>query len=159
MTLRIQDQNVIGNLYARMAPINAYIQNQTNLDRKLTELVKMRVSQINGCAYCTALHTGEALKGGERVDRLAVLAAWHEAPDWFTDRERAALLWAETLTNISDSDVSDDLYARMREEFSEKDLADLTLVIITINGTNRMARPFRAPLSHFDVPTPAAVAD
>ncbi len=159
MTLRIQDQNIIGNLYARIAPFNAYIENETNLDPKLTELVKMRVSQINGCAYCTALHTEAALNGGERLDRLTVLSAWHEAPDWFTDRERAALLWAETLTTISDSDVNDDLYALVRKEFSEKDLADLTLVVITINGTNRMATPFRAPLSHFEVPTPAAIAD
>ena len=159
MTLRIQDQNAIRSMYERIAPIQTYITTQTNLETRLVELVKMRVSQINGWAYCMTVHAQEGLKTGDRLDRYTVLSAWGETPDWFSTRERAALAWTEALTNISSSDVSDELYAQVRGEFSEKDLADLTLVIITINGTNRMATPFRAPLSHFEVPAQAAVAD
>jgi len=120
--------------------------------------VKMRASQINGCAYCMAMHTEEALKDGDRVDRFSLLSAWHEAPDWFTEREQAALLWTETLTNISTSHVTDEIYAKAREQFDEKDLADLTLLIITINGWNRIAIPFHSAPNHFEVPAPEAAA-
>lgn len=156
MTSRIQDQTSASGMYQQMTQLETYIKTQTNIEPQLVHLVKMRVSQINGCAYCMAMHTEEGLKDGDRVDRYALLSAWHEAPDWFTPRERAALTWAETLTKISTEEVTDGLYAHVREEFSEKDLTDLTLLVITINGWNRIAIPFRAEPKHFDVPVPEA---
>lgn len=158
MTSRLEDQNAASGLMQQMVQLETYIKTQTNIEPQLVHLVKMRASQINGCAYCMAMHTGEALKDGERVDRLAILSAWHEAPDWFTPRERAALTWTETLTRISTDEVTDELYAQIREEFSEKDLADLTLLVIAINGWNRFAIPFRSAPNHFEVPVPEAVA-
>ncbi|HWV22889.1 MAG TPA: carboxymuconolactone decarboxylase family protein [Thermomicrobiales bacterium] len=158
MTYRIQDQNAVKGAYQQMMQLEQYIRTQTDIEPTLIHLVKMRASQINGCAYCMAMHTEEALKDGDRVDRYALLSAWHEAPDWFTERERAALLWTETLTKISTEHVTDEMYASVREQFSEKDLADLSLLIITINGWNRLAIPFQSPPSHFDVPTEAGIA-
>jgi len=158
MTSRIQDQGAVRGLYQQMSQLETYIRTQTNIEPQLVHLVKMRASQINGCAYCMAMHTEEALKDGDRVDRFSLLSAWHEAPDWFTEREQAALLWTETLTNISTSHVTDEIYAKAREQFDEKDLADLTLLIITINGWNRIAIPFHSAPNHFEVPAPEAAA-
>lgn len=157
MTSRIQDQNAVRGLYQQMTQMETYIKTKTRIERPLVHLVKMRASQINGCAYCMSMHTEEALKDGDRVDRLALLSAWREAPDWFTTREQAALTWTEALTNISSSHVSDEMYAMVREEFDEKDLSDLTLLIITINGWNRIAIPFHTPPNHFEVPVPESV--
>jgi|GEM_PF-328641 len=158
MTPRIDDQKSFNGLYQQMMQLATYIRTETNLEPQLANLVTMRASQINGCANCMAMHAEEALKEGERVDRLSLLSAWHEAPDWFTEREQAALLWTETLTSISSTEVTDEIYAKVREQFNEKDLADLTLVVISINGWNRIAIPFRATPSHFEVPVPEAVA-
>lgn len=157
MTSRITDMSAVRGLYQQMTQLEQYLKT-TNIESTLVHLVKMRASHINGCAYCLAMHTEEALKDGERVDRLSLINAWHEAPDWFTEREQAALLWTETLTNISTSHVTDELYARVRQQFDEKDLSDLTLLIIAINGWNRVAIPFRAAPNHFDVPVPEAAA-
>jgi len=152
VTYRIQDKNAISGMYKQMTQVEHYIHHETNLDEKLIALVKMRASQINGCAYCMAMHTEEGLKAGDRVDRYALLSAWEEAEDWFTPRERAALMWTETLTKIATDKVSDEMYAKVREEFNEKDLGDLTLAIIAINGWNRIAIPFHMPPDHFEVP-------
>lgn len=157
MTSRITDMSAVSGLYQQMTQLETYLKT-TNLESQLRHLVKMRASQINGCAYCMAMHTEEALKDGDRVDRYALLSAWHEASDWFTEREQAALIWTETLTNISTSHVTDEIYARVRQEFDEKDLSDLTLLVITINGWNRIAIPFRGEPNHFEVPVPEAVA-
>ena len=156
MTFRLSDMSSARGLIQHLRGIEEYI-STTNIDPQLKHLVKMRVSQINGCAYCMSMHTEEALKDGERVDRLAVLSAWRET-DWFTPREKAALLWAETLTNISTSHVSDEIYAEVREQFSEQDLSDLTLAIIAINGWNRFAIPFGSPPNRFEVPQREEVA-
>lgn len=158
MTSRIQDPNATRGMYQQMQNLERYIRNETDIEPLLIHLVKMRASQINGCAYCMAMHTEEALKDGDRVDRYALLSAWQEAPDWFSEREQAALIWTETLTNISDGPVSDETYAKVREQFSEKELADLTLLIITINGWNRIAIPFQSPPTHFEVPKDAKSA-
>ena len=156
MTFRLSDMSSARGLIQHLRGIEEYI-STTNIDPQLKHLVKMRVSQINGCAYCMSMHTEEALKDGERVDRLAVLSAWRET-DWFTPREKAALLWAETLTNISTSHVSDEIYAEVREQFSEQDLSDLTLAVIAINGWNRFAIPFASPPNRFEVPQREEVA-
>lgn len=160
MTSRNQDKHALTGINQQMQHLERYIHNETNLGEKLIALVKMRASLINGCAFCMAMHTEEGLKAGDRVDRYALLSGWHEAESWFTPRERAALLWTEALTNISHGPVSDELYDEVREEFSEKDLADLTLAIIAINGWNRIAIPFHTPPSHFEAPIPeGATAD
>jgi AhpD family alkylhydroperoxidase len=113
------------------------------LERNLRELVKMRASQINGCAYCIDMHSKDARAGGETEQRLYALNAWRETP-FFTDRERAALAWAEAVTLLSETGVPDDVYEEAREHFDEQELVDLTWAVATINAWNRMAVSFRA---------------
>ena len=113
------------------------------LEHSLLELVKTRASQINGCAYCIDMHTKDARAAGETEQRLYALSAWRETT-FYTDRERAALDWTEALTLISENDVSDSLYSSVREQFSDEELVNLTLAIVTINGWNRLAISFRA---------------
>lgn len=112
------------------------------LDPQLLDLVKLRASQINGCAFCLDMHTADARKGGESARRLATLSAWRETP-FFTDRERAALAWTESLTNISQTHAPDEDYELLASQFSPKEMADLTLAIVTINAWNRFAIGFR----------------
>lgn len=114
------------------------------LEHRLLELVKTRASQINGCAYCLDMHTKDARTGGETEQRLYTLSAWRETP-FFSDRERAALAWTEALTCISEHHIQDPLYQEMTKHFSEKEIVDLTLAIVAINGWNRLAIPFRTP--------------
>jgi len=116
----------------------------SGLEKSLLELVKTRVSQINRCAYCIDMHTKDARAAGEYEQRLYALPAWRDTP-FYTERERAALLWAETLTDLGRCGVSDKLYEKTRCSFDDKELVDLTLAIITINGWNRLAVSFRAP--------------
>lgn len=117
---------------------------ESGLPESLLELVKMRASQINGCAYCLDMHSKDARASGETEQRLYLLPAWRETT-FYSERERAALEWTEALTRISENDVADDLYERVRKQFSEKELVDLTLAIIAINGWNRLAISFRSP--------------
>jgi len=114
----------------------------SGLERPLYELVKTRASQINGCAYCLDMHTKDARKAGETEQRLYALNAWRETP-FYTERERAALEWTETLTLISENDVPDSLYDSVRKHFDEKEMVALTMAIIAINGWNRLAIGFR----------------
>src|SRR5665213_2717807 len=114
----------------------------------LLELVKVRASQLNGCAHCLEMHTKEARAMGESDDRLHLVAVWLEAPV-FSERERAALLWCEELTLISEREVPDELYAKMRQFFSEEELWRLTLAIVAINSYNRLAIAFRAPVGDY----------
>ncbi|MBW8910140.1 MAG: carboxymuconolactone decarboxylase family protein [Mesorhizobium sp.] len=113
------------------------------LDAGLMHLVKLRASQINGCSYCVEMHSREARRDGETETRLYLVAAWKESP-LFSERERAALAWTETVTNISDNGVPDDLYARTLEHFSEEELVKLTVVIGMINTWNRLCISFHA---------------
>ncbi|BAL23846.1 carboxymuconolactone decarboxylase family protein [Azoarcus sp. KH32C] len=115
---------------------------RSGLEHSLVELVKLRASQINGCAFCVDMHTTDARKGGEGERRLATVSVWRETP-FFTDRERAALEWTESLTLISENHVPDETWARVRPHFSDAELADLTLLIVAINGWNRFAVAFR----------------
>jgi len=119
------------------------------IEHPLLELVKMRASQLNGCAYCLDMHSQDARAAGETEQRLYLLDAWRESP-FYSDRERAALAWTEALTRISKTkDVPDALYDEVRKQFSEKELVDLTLAIIAINGWNRLAIPFRSEPGHY----------
>jgi AhpD family alkylhydroperoxidase len=106
------------------------------------------VSQVNGCAYCVDMHTKDARAEGETEQRLYGLSAWQETP-FYSPRERAALEWAETLTLISSHHVSDELYARTHEHFTEAELVGLTFAVIAINGWNRLAIPFRAEVGSY----------
>jgi len=116
----------------------------TGLEPSLRELVKLRVSQINGCAFCVDLHSRDARKAGETEERLALVCVWPEAT-CFTPRERAALHWAETLTRLADGPVEDEDFAAVREEFSEEEIVNLTLAIVAINGWNRFSVGFAVP--------------
>lgn len=142
MKERINYKTAAPGAYKAMLALETYVRN-SGLEHSLLELVKTRVSQINGCAHCLDMHTKDARAVGETEQRLYVLPAWREAP-FYSERERAALAWAEAVTQISANDVPDELYAEIRRHFDEKALVDLTLAIIAINGWNRLAVPFRA---------------
>jgi AhpD family alkylhydroperoxidase len=114
---------------------------QSGLEHSLIELVKIRASQINGCANCLNMHTSDARKAGETEQRLHLLAAWHEAP-LFSDRERAALDWTDHLTLIADKRAPDHVYSALEKEFSKEEQVSLTLLINVINGWNRLAVSF-----------------
>jgi AhpD family alkylhydroperoxidase len=115
----------------------------SGLEPALLELVKMRASQINGCAYCLDMHSKDARAAGETEQRLYALNAWRETP-FYTDRERAALEWTEALTLITQGHVPDEVYESARKHFSEKELVDLTAAVVAINAWNRIAISLRA---------------
>ena len=117
---------------------------ETGLEASLQELVKLRASQINNCAFCIDMHTKDARAAGETEQRLYTVAVWHETP-FFTPREKAALAWTEAVTRLSQGPVSEALFHQVREHFSEKETVDLTMVIIGINGWNRLCAPFGTP--------------
>ena len=121
--------------------LHAFVHN-CGLERRLLELVKLRASQINGCAHCIDMHTKELRADGESEQRLYLLNAWKESPV-YTDRELGALAWTEALTLITEGHVRDDVYAEARTQFSEEELANLTLAIVAINGANRINIAFR----------------
>jgi len=110
---------------------------QAGFDSKLLDLVRMRASQINGCAYCLDMHSKDARANGETEQRLYGLNAWRESP-YYSSRERAALEWTEAVTLVSETHVPDDVYERVREQFSEDELAHLSLAVVAINGWNRL---------------------
>ena len=125
---------------------------KSGLSKEFVDLVYLRVSQINGCAFCIDMHTRDLLKSGSSVDKLALLPVWRDAGDVFGRRERAALAWAETVTRVSEAGVSDEAYAAAAEEFGDKELADLTYAIGLMNAFNRFGIAFRS------VPAAAAKA-
>ncbi len=116
---------------------------ESGLEPTLLELVRLRASLINGCAYCIDMHTKDARAAGETEQRLYSVSVWRETP-FYTPRERAALEWAEALTEIGSSHAPDDLYERVRAHFTEDELVSLTMAIVAINGWNRLAMGFRA---------------
>jgi AhpD family alkylhydroperoxidase len=124
------------------------------LERPLFELVKIRASQMNGCAYCIDMHTKDARAGGETEQRIYALSAWRETP-FFTDRERAALEWTEALTRVAETHVPDEIYERVSAEFGEADLVALTFAVVVINSWNRLAISLRPPVGSYQ---PRAVA-
>ncbi len=137
--------------YGRIAPgalramlgLERYLRDE-RFDRRLLHLIKLRASQINGCVHCIELHTREAVRDGEDPRRLFQLSAWEESP-LFDARERAALRWTESLTRLDVDRVPDAVYRAIRRHFSPKELLDLTLAIVAINGWNRLAVGFRIP--------------
>lgn len=125
---------------------------KAGLEASLLELVKTRASQLNGCAWCLDMHTKDARALGETEQRIYMLPAWHEAP-CYTPRERAALAWTEALTQMSNTrEVSDQIYEQAKSQFSEKELVDLTMAVIAINGWNRLNVAFRTTVGDYVSP-------
>ena len=124
-----------------MSELHAFV-HRCGLEHSLLELVKLRASQINGCAHCIDMHTKELRAAGESEQRLYLLNAWDESP-FYSERERAALAWTEALTLITEGHAPDEVYEQARAQFSEEELANLTLAIIAINGANRLNIAFR----------------
>ncbi|HEY5883409.1 MAG TPA: carboxymuconolactone decarboxylase family protein [Pyrinomonadaceae bacterium] len=139
-----------------MYKLQKYV-DQSGLDHSLLELVKTRVSQMNGCAYCIDMHTKDARAAGESEQRLYGLNAWRETP-YYSNRERAALAWAEVVTNISQTHASDEEYEAARAQFTDEELVKLTMAIIAINGWNRLAIAFRPEVGNYQSPGKAKVA-
>jgi len=121
---------------------------KSSLDHKLIELVKIRSSQINGCAYCLDMHTKDAIAIGESEQRLHVVAAWREAP-FYSEQERAALAWCESLTEISSKGAPENLFKELQEHFTDEQIVELTLAIIVINGWNRLAVGFESEVGGY----------
>ena len=153
MKPRINIGQVSPAAYRAMLGLEKFI-HESSIEPKLVHLLKMRASQINGCAYCLDMHSKDARALGETEQRLYGLDAWREAP-YYTDRERAALEWIEALTLVSEGHVPDEVYERVRQQFSESELVDLTMLAVAINGWNRLAIAFRAEPGSYQPQKPA----
>ena len=141
MKSRIEFHKVSPAAVNAMLALQTYV-NGCGLEHSLLELVKLRASQINGCAYCIDMHTKDARAAGESEQRLYLLSAWRESP-FYSDRERAALQWTESVTLLSETNVPDEDYALARAHFSEEELVNLSMAIVAINGWNRLCVGFR----------------
>jgi AhpD family alkylhydroperoxidase len=126
----------------------------SGLERSLLELVRLRASQINHCAYCIDMHTKDARAQGETEQRLYLVSAWREAP-FYSERERAALEWTEAVTNVGDTHVPDNVFERVRQHFDEAELVALTFAVVAINSWNRLAVSFRAEVGTYQPQTAA----
>ncbi len=143
MERRIDPTKVAPGVLHAMLGLSGYLA-QSGLDRTLLDFVNLRASQINGCAFCIDMHWKDLRAAGESEQRLYGLDAWAESP-YYTDRERAALAWTEAVTRLEDGHVPDSVYEAARRFFSEKELVDLTLGVVAINGWNRLNIAFRTP--------------
>lgn len=142
MQQRLAYFKISPDAFRAMSGLEQYLKS-SGLDHKLLHMVKLRASQINGCAYCIDMHWKDARAAGETEQRLYGLDAWRESP-YYTDRERAALEWTESLTLIAETRAPDEVYERVKTHFSEKELVDLTWTIAAINAWNRIAIGFRS---------------
>ena len=122
---------------------------KTGLTPQLIDLVNYRVSQLNGCAFCLDMHSKDLRARGDTEQRLYMISAWREVPHLYNDRERAALAWAEAVTQLEDRQVPDEVYEMAREQFSQAELVQLTLAIVAINGWNRFNVAFRTPAGNY----------
>ena len=142
MQARLDLSKAPAGAYQAMAALDGYVK-KSGFDPRLLNLVRMRASQINGCAYCLDMHSKGARAEGETEQRLYALNAWRETP-FYSERERAALAWTEALTLVSETHAPDDVYEEMRKHFSSEEQVLLTSAIVAINGWNRIAIGFRA---------------
>ena len=142
MTKRLDYNQVAPNGAKALGGVYGYVL-QSGLPGELVDLVYLRVSQINNCAYCLDMHTRELLKRGVKIEKLALVQAWEEGGNLFSEAERAALAWAETVTLVAETGVPDGAYEAVRRVFDEKQLVDLTIAISLMNSYNRMAISFR----------------
>ncbi len=147
MKSRIDYQKAAPDVFQAMLGLEASVHHST-LEPSLIELVKMRASQINGCAYCLDMHSKDARAASETEQRLYLLSTWREAA-CYSERERAALGWTEAVTQLVTNDLADALYAEVRVHFNERELVELTLAIIAINGWNRLAIAFRTEVGSY----------
>jgi AhpD family alkylhydroperoxidase len=147
MSARIDFTKVAPGIYRAMLGLERYLHG-CGLESSLLDLVRMRASQINGCAFCLDMHSKDLRAAGESEQRIYLLDAWREAP-FYSNRERAALTWTEALTLVADSHAPDDVYTQVREQFSETELANLSLAIVAINGWNRLAIGFRSEVGPY----------
>ncbi len=154
MTARLNYDRVAPKAVQAMLAMEHYVRG-TGLEKSLIELVKMRASYINGCAYCVDMHSKDARAAGETEQRLYAIPVWRETP-FFTPRERAALAWAEAVTLIGQHGVSDEFYAETREHFEEDEQVDLTMAVIAINGWNRISIGFGAEVGSYQPPSARA---
>lgn len=138
---RLDYGEIAPDLMKAMNGLERYVRNSA-IELPLRDMVKLRASQINGCAYCVDMHWKDARASGETEERLYSLVVWHESP-LYTERERAALLWTESLTLISETHVPDEVFEEVRKHFTEKELVDLTATIALINAWNRFGISFR----------------
>src|SRR5262244_939863 len=141
MEARLEYRKFGQDAYQAMLALEKYIAG-CGLDHKFVHLLKLRASQINGCAFCIDMHSIDARAEGETEQRLYALDAWRETP-FFSDRERAALAWTEAVTKVSEGHVPDAVFEEARKHFSDEELVNLTLAVVTINGWNRLAIAFR----------------
>lgn len=155
MSARISYAKAAPGAYRAMLALEQYV-HDCGLETTLLELVKMRASQINGCAFCLDMHSKEARAAGETEQRLYLLNAWRET-SLYTARERAALAWTEALTLVAQSQVPDDVYSEARRHFSEAELVNLSVAIVAINGWNRLAVAFRSPAGGYQAGMVAAM--
>ena len=144
MSNRIDYAKVSPAGYKAFGGVHVYLQN-SGLPKELIYLVYLRVSQINGCAYCIDMHSRDLLKSGLAVDKLVLAPVWRDSRDVFSPRERSALAWAETVTRVAEAGVPDADYEAAAAEFSDKELADLTYAIGLMNAFNRLGISFRTP--------------
>ena len=156
MKARIDQQRITPAAVQAMLGLEQYVRS-SGLDPALAELVRLRASYLNGCAYCVDMHTKDARVAGESEQRLYAVPVWRETP-FFTPRERAALAWTEAVTEVGRTGVPDDVYDEVRTHFSEAELVDLTMAIVTINGWNRLAVSFRTEPGTYQPRTPARPA-
>jgi AhpD family alkylhydroperoxidase len=156
MSSRIDAAKAAPGAFHAMLGLEKYLHN-CGLETSLLDLVKMRASQINGCAYCLDMHSKDARAAGEREQRLYLLNAWRETT-FYSERERAALAWTEAVTLVSESHVPDEVYNEVRQHFSDQELANLTLAIVAINGWNRLAFSFRSEVGGYQAGMNAAMA-
>lgn len=145
--MRLRWVKTLPEAYKAMLGLQKVV-DQSKIDHKLLELVKIRASQINGCAHCLEMHTKDALALGENDQRIYLLSAWREAP-FYSERERAALAWCEALTNLPQSGAPDEVYAEAEKLFTPKELVELTLAIVAINSWNRLAVGFRSEVGNY----------
>jgi AhpD family alkylhydroperoxidase len=142
MSARLNYSAVAPGAVKAMRGLETYVRS-SGLEKSLLELVKLRASYINGCAYCIDMHTKDARAAGETEQRIYAVPVWRETP-FFTPRERAALAWSETVTLLAETGVPDEAYEEVRAQFTEEELVNLTMAIVVINGWNRLAVPFRS---------------
>jgi AhpD family alkylhydroperoxidase len=146
--MRVQWANIAPEALRVQAALERYVHG-SGLESSLQFLVKLRASYMNGCAYCVDMHSKDARLAGETEQRIYAIPVWRETP-FFTPRERAALAWTEAVTDLGRSHVPDEVYEEVRAEFEEADVVKLTMAVVAINGWNRLAVSFRAPVGSYE---------
>jgi AhpD family alkylhydroperoxidase len=147
MEMRLDARKAAPEVYRAMLALESTVRS-SGLESNLLDLVRLRASQLNGCAYCIDMHSKDLRAEGESEQRLYLLEVWREAP-FYSDRERAALAWTEAVTLISEGHVPDEVYDEARQHFTDAELVKLTLAAVAINGWNRFGIAFRAPAGHY----------